>query len=301
MRIAVTGTKGQVVSALIAAAQNYSDIEIIPIGRPQLDLSRPDSIGPAITAIKPDAVISAAAYTAVDQAESDANMAEQVNATAPAILAHTTSALNIPLVHLSTDYVFDGLKTGAYDETDRPSPINVYGRTKRAGEQAVLAESGHVVVRTSWLYSPYGHNFVKTMYRLAHTHDEVRVVDDQYGGPTSARDLADALLNVCERLGNDRDPALRGLFHFTAPDSGSWADLADAVFTDLAARGMRRPELIRIPSAQFPTAAKRPPNSRLDCRKISQAYGLALPPWRHSLMTCLDEMMSGESKRKETA
>ncbi|GGZ25732.1 dTDP-4-dehydrorhamnose reductase [Asticcacaulis endophyticus] len=301
MRIAVTGTGGQVVNALIAAAQSHSDIEIIPIGRPQLDLSRPDSIAPAIIATKPDVVLSAAAYTAVDQAESDTNMAEQINAMAPALLAHTASALNIPLIHLSTDYVFDGLKTGAYDETDTPGPINVYGRTKRAGEQAVLAATGHVVLRTSWLYSPYGHNFVKTMYWLAQTHDEVRVVDDQYGGPTSALDLANALLTVCARLHNDRDPALRGLFHLTAPGSASWADLADAVFTDLAARGMRRPHLIRIPSAQFPTAAQRPPNSRLDCRKISQAYGLALPPWRHSLMTCLDEMMSGEPHRKETA
>ncbi|OYW83243.1 MAG: dTDP-4-dehydrorhamnose reductase [Asticcacaulis sp. 32-58-5] len=300
MRIAVTGTKGQVVSALFAAAQSHSDIEIIPVGRPQLDLSRLDSIAPAITAIKPDVLISAAAYTAVDQAESDANTAEQVNAIAPAILAQTASALNIPLVHLSTDYVFDGLKTGAYDETDTPAPLNVYGRTKLAGELAALNSQTHVVLRTSWLYSPYGYNFVKTMFRLAQTHDEVKVVDDQCGGPTSALDLAEALLTVCSRLHSDRDPALRGLFHLTAPDSASWADLAEAIFSELTRHGMRRPELIRIPGAQFPRPARRPPNSRLDCRKISQAYGIALPPWRQSLMTCLDEMLSGNPHRKET-
>ncbi|RUV09947.1 dTDP-4-dehydrorhamnose reductase, partial [Mesorhizobium sp. M7A.T.Ca.TU.009.01.3.1] len=194
MRLVVTGRDGQVAASLLEAGQAAAGVEVIAIGRPQLDLARPDTVIEAIAAAKPDIVVSAAAYTAVDQAEDEPDLAFAVNAAGAGEVAQAASRLGVPVIHLSTDYVFDGTKDAAYVETDATAPRSVYGASKLAGEQAVAsANPRHLILRTAWVYSPFGKNFVKTMLRLAADRDEIAVVADQWGNPTSALDIADAI------------------------------------------------------------------------------------------------------------
>lgn len=294
MRILVTGREGQVATALreIGPARGH---EILTVGRPAFDLADPASVTRAVEALKPDAIVSAAAYTAVDKAESEPDAALAVNATGPGALAAAARALGVPVVHLSTDYVFDGTKPTPYVESDPVAPASVYGSTKLAGERAVLAaQPVSAVLRTAWVYAPFGVNFVRTMLRLGETMDTVRVVADQRGAPTSALDIAEAVITVAGHLAADPgSPALAGVFHMTGAGEATWADFAEAIFDGAARRGRRRTAVERITTAEFPRPARRPANSQLDCTRLREAHGVALPEWRASLETVLDRLLAG--------
>lgn len=283
MRIAVTGLHGQVVTALLERGPLRGH-EIVALGRPELDLAQPETVAQALIAAKPAAIVSAAAYTAVDKAESDADAALVINGTAPGTIAAAARELGVPLVHLSTDYVFDGSKASAYLESDPVAPLGVYGTSKLAGEMAVLTENGDnsAILRTAWVYSPFGANFVKTMLRLAADRDELGVVGDQFGNPTSALDIADGVLRVAENLLTEAAPELRGVFHMTAQGSTHWAGFAEAIFAESAALGGPGARVRAITTAEYPTPARRPANSRLECGKLAAAHGVSLPDWRES-------------------
>lgn len=282
-RMVVTGRQGQVVSSLLERGTSDDRFEIVALGRPQLDLSAPETIRPAIEAARPDVIVSAAAYTAVDQAEGDEEAATVVNGVAAGRIAEAAAALAIPVVHLSTDYVFDGSKAEPYLETDPVAPLGAYGRSKLAGERAVAAATeNHAILRTAWVYSPYGRNFLKTMLALAETRDSLNVVDDQRGNPTSALDIADAVLQVAANLLADDDARLRGTFHMTGAGEATWADFASEIFAQSALAGGPTALVGRIPSSQYPTPARRPENSRLDCERLAAVHGIRLPQWQKS-------------------
>jgi dTDP-4-dehydrorhamnose reductase len=293
IRIAVIGREGQVARAL-AEAGPALNAEIIQLSRPELDLSRPATVGPALNAAAPDIVVNAAAYTAVDQAEREPELAAAVNERGAGLVAEASKALGVPVIHLSTDYVFGGNKTNAYVEEDSVAPATTYGASKLAGERAVAAATGqHVILRTAWVYAPYGKNFVRTMLALAESRDEVRVVADQIGCPTYAPDIAVAIVGIAQTLLSDpSDPLLRGIFHLAGSGETSWAGFASAIFAFLAAKGRRKPALIPITSADYPTPARRPANSRLSCAKLARVYGIELPSWRDSLEICLERLVS---------
>lgn len=293
MKIAVTGKAGQLVTAL-AERGPLSGHEIIALGRPELDLADPASVLRAMEAARPDAVVSAAAYTAVDKAESEPDLAFAVNGAGAGAVAQAAKALGVPLIHISTDYVFDGTLDRPYVESDAPCPTGVYGASKLAGEQAVLSNYGEnsAVLRVAWVYSPFGGNFVKTMLRLAGDRDEVGVVADQIGNPTSALDIADGVIKVATNMVADSYPELRGLFHMTASGEASWADFAEAIFAASAARGGPGANVRRIGTVDYPTPAQRPANSRLECRKIADAHGVTLPSWQGALETVITRLHS---------
>ncbi len=295
MRILVTGKEGQVDTSLQTLADTQADIELIRIGLPEADLSRPESLEAPVRAARPDVIISSAAYTAVDKAESEAELAERINGDGPGALARLAAELNIPILHLSTDYVFAGDKDGNYSEADTPGPVGVYGRTKLSGEtQIAAATPNHVILRTAWVYSPYGNNFVKTMLRLGETRDELNVVADQHGCPTYAPEIARALLTIARRVHGDADPTLRGIFHLTGQGETSWAGFARAIFDGAALRGRKMVKVNDIPTSAYPTPAARPANSRLDGGKLKSIYDLSLDPWRVSLSACLDQLIGPE-------
>ena len=292
MQILVTGREGQVARSLAGRAPGH-DVELLMLGRPELDLAGPaDAIVAAIEAARPDAIIAAAAYTQVDKAESEPDLAFAVNENGARAVARAAAKLRVPLIHLSTDYVFDGSKTEPYVEDDMTAPAGVYGASKLAGEHAVLAEQRNsAILRTAWVYSPFGANFVKTMLRLAETRDEISVVADQHGNPTSALEIADAVLSVAVNLVERNEPELRGVFHTTAAGEASWADFAEAVFDTSARGGGPSATVNRISTAEYPTAAKRPANSRLDCSRLEQIHGIRLPDWRESLKVVVERLV----------
>jgi dTDP-4-dehydrorhamnose reductase len=281
MRIVVTGCKGQIVRSLIERAA-HTGHEVVPLGRPELDLAQDaQSIIRAVEGASPDLVVSSAAYTAVDRAESDAEMAFAVNERGARAVAEAAAAVRVPLIHISTDYVFDGTKESPYVEADTPRPASVYGASKLAGERAVLsAHSNTVLLRTAWVYGPFGSNFAKTMLRLAADRDEVSVVADQLGNPTSSLDIAEGILDVAFNLHRDHSPALRGTFHMTSAGEATWADFAKEIFSASTAVNGPSARVRRIPSAEYPTAAKRPANSCLDCSKLERVHNVCLPDWR---------------------
>ncbi|KEZ19258.1 dTDP-4-dehydrorhamnose reductase [Sphingobium yanoikuyae] len=290
MKIAVTGKVGQVVTSLIERG-TAADHEVVAIGRPDLDLADPASVMRALQASTPDVIVSAAAYTAVDKAESENALAYAVNGTGAAAVAKAAQALGVPLIHISTDYVFDGTLDRPYVESDPTAPTGVYGLSKLAGEHAVL--EGHdnsAVLRVAWVYSPFGGNFVKTMLRLAGDRDELGVVSDQVGNPTSALAIADGIIKVAGNMLSDDSPDLRGVFHMTARGEGSWADFAEAIFAASAARGGPSASVRHIGTVDYPTPATRPANSRLDCSLIAQVHGVILPDWRISLDDVMDRL-----------
>jgi dTDP-4-dehydrorhamnose reductase len=292
-RMAVTGKHGQVARALIEAGP-LADAVVIPLGRPELDLRTPATIEKALRSAGPDIVVNAAAYTAVDQAEQEPEIAIAVNGTAAGNVAAVARSLNVPVVQLSTDYVFDGCKTSPYVEEDLVAPANAYGASKLAGEQAVAGANGeHVILRTAWVYAPYGKNFVRTMLALSQSREEVRIVADQRGCPTYAPDIAAAIISIARKIVQNRaDSSLRGIFHLAGSGETNWADFAGAIFAFLAAKGLRKPRLTPILSADYPTPAHRPANSRLNCAKLARVYGIQLPFWRDSLESCLDRLTS---------
>lgn len=285
MKIAVTGAKGQVATALAERAGPC--VEIVTLARPAFNLEDRASVLAGLEAARPDAVVNAAAYTAVDKAESEEDVATRVNGDGAGYVAEAAARLGVPLLHLSTDYVFDGALDRPYCEDAPTGPTGAYGRSKLLGEQRV-AESGaeSVILRTAWVYSPFGANFVRTMLRLNEVRDEVAVVADQRGNPTSALDIADALLAIAVRLKSDPSPTLRGVFHMTGAGDATWADFAEEIFAAAQARGRRPTRVKRIATADYPTPARRPPNSRLDNAKLKREYGLVLPDWRASVAQC---------------
>jgi len=291
LRVAVTGTRGQIASSLIERAAG-TDIEVLTIGRPSLDLSNLRMIVTAIEAGVADVLISAAGYTDVNKAESEPELADVINSQAAGRLAARARDAGIPIIHLSTDYVFDGEKAAPYRETDPVRPLNVYGHSKARGEQAVAAaHPSHVILRTCWVYSPFNRNFVKTMLDLAARQPEVRVVSDQVGNPTSAADIADGILAIARQLAGSQSRARYGTFHMAAAGAASWAEFAEEIFAIAAARGGPAARVVRIPSSEYPTPAKRPHNSQLDCARIAGAYAVILPDWRRSLPACIDRIL----------
>ncbi|HXZ17578.1 MAG TPA: dTDP-4-dehydrorhamnose reductase [Roseiarcus sp.] len=285
------GSRGQLASVLLERAG--PDVDVVALGLPNVPLEDRETVIDAIGAAKPDVVVNAAAYTAVDKAESEEEIATRVNCDGAGHVAEAAARVGAPLLHLSTDYVFDGALDRPYREDDPTRPIGAYGRSKLAGERRVAERNANsVIVRTAWMYSPFGANFVRTMLRLNETRDEVGVVADQRGNPTSALDIADALLAVVRRLRADGSPELRGLFHLTGEGEATWADLAEAVFAEAHARGRRLTRVRRITTAEYPTPARRPANSRLDNAKFARVYGLALPNWRASLAACCARLVA---------
>ncbi len=299
MRIVVTGKSGQVAMALAERAAEHG-VTITAIGRPEFDLTAADKSLDVIAAARPDVIVSAAAYTAVDKAESDTETARTINADGPAALARLAAKLAISVVHLSTDYVFDGTKPSPYVEDDKTNPLSVYGATKLAGELAVAAATAnYAILRTAWVYSPFGANFLKTMLRVGAERPDLRIVDDQVGNPTSALDLADAIIGVaCNLVSRPADQSLRGVFHMTGSGEASWADFASAIFKRSAALGGPDPAVTRITSADYPTPAKRPANSRLSNDKLRQVHGIALPDWRTSTHAVVDRLLQENPARR---
>jgi dTDP-4-dehydrorhamnose reductase len=292
MRIVVTGTSGQVATSL-GGLHEPGRIEIVRIGRPELDLENPATIASAIAAARPDLVVSAGAYTQVDKAESEPDRAFRVNAEGAGAVAKAANTLGVPVVHLSTDYVFDGTKAGPYTEDDPVAPLGVYGASKLAGEQAVAAANPrHVILRTAWVYSPYGVNFVKTMLRLAGDRDELKVVADQLGCPTSALDIADAIVAIAGTLKSPQAGKF-GLFNLCGSGETSWAGFAEEIFRQSARRGGPSARVHPITTAEYPTPARRPANSRLDCSRLERVYGIRLPDWRSSLERCMTALIPG--------
>ncbi|MEN9856832.1 MAG: hypothetical protein RLZZ157_1958 [Pseudomonadota bacterium] len=288
MNILVLGQSGQLARALDAAAALAGDMRLMCVGRKTCDVRKSDALAAEITRCAPDVLINAAAFTHVDGAETDQDGARALNHDAAKYAAEITAQRKIGLIHISTDYVFDGQKPGPYLETDPTAPLNVYGQTKRDGEQAVLAaHDGALVVRTTWIHSPFGKNFVKTMLACAKGTADVRVVDDQIGAPTSAQDLAQALLALARAKHGGHQG--HGIYHLTAAGQTSWHGFAQAIFSATAHwRTSDAPPLHAIPTNAFPTPAQRPLNSVLCCDKIARDFGLALPDWQSGLARTLD-------------
>jgi dTDP-4-dehydrorhamnose reductase len=291
LRIAVTGKNGQVVKALMERAT--ANKIIIPVSRPELDLTEPKTVVGALDRASPDIIVNAAAYTMVDKAEQEPETAHRVNAEGAATVARAAKELGVPLIHLSTDYIFNGALDRPYGEDDPVDPLGAYGRSKLEGERLIAEEwHDHVILRTAWVYSPFGANFLKTMLRLGAERSELGVVADQYGNPTSAFDIADAVLAIAERLARDPSSDLRGIFHLSGSGATTWADFAEAIFACAQRRGRLRVTVRRITTAEYPTPAKRPANSRLDNEKLRRRYGITLPDWRVSLAPCVDRLLN---------
>ena len=280
MTILILGSRGQVARELARLSP-----ESHFLGRDLADLAEPDKAISAIQSTHPDAVINAAAYTAVDRAETEEALAFQLNATAPGLLARACAELAIPFVHISTDYVFDGSGNTPRAPNEPTAPLGAYGRTKLAGEEAVRAVGGcSVVLRTSWVFSAHGQNFVKTMLRLGIESPKLRVVSDQIGGPTPAHAIAAACLEIAEQLKLDENKS--GLYHLSGTPDVSWSDFAREIFALL-----KMPVRVEdIPSSAYPTPAPRPANSRLDCASLMDTFGIRRPEWKPALQMVLDEL-----------
>jgi dTDP-4-dehydrorhamnose reductase len=292
LRVAITGTHGQVARALLELAPQ-AGVAVTALGRPQLDLLQPVSILPALLAARPDVVVNAAGFTAVDLAESETAEAHAINAVGAGAVARAAAEIGVPVIHLSTDYVFDGALGRHYHEEDPARPVCEYGRSKLAGEQVVAAANlDHAILRTSWVYSPFGKNFVRTMLNLAATRQEIAVVADQHGAPTSAHDVADGVIRVARNLRSRADPPLRGIFHMTAQGEASWAEFAEAIFALSRQTGGPSASVRPIASSAYPTPASRPANSRLDNSRIARVHGITLPHWRDALARCVPRLVS---------
>jgi len=290
MRVVVLGRSGQLARCLAAS----SPVPVLCLGRSELDLSLSDTISEALRAAQPDLVINAAAYTAVDQAETQPQAAFALNAHAPARIAEFCAARGIPLVHVSTDYVFDGRASCPYTESDETAPINVYGQSKLEGERAVARHTPqHITIRTSWLYSAYGNNFVKTMLRLGRERDELKIVYDQIGRPTSAHQLALVIWRIAEQLRNSFNVLPCGTYHFADSGETTWADFAEAIFAMSDFSDIERPRVERITTEEFPTVAPRPRYSVLNTSKLERVFQVRPHPWRESLREVLLKLREG--------
>ncbi len=292
MRVLVVGRLGQVGTELARRlpAAGHESLSLEP---PELDLLQPATVRAALDAFRPDILVNAAAYTAVDKAEDDSALAHAINHHGTALLGRETARLGVPLIHFSTDYVFAGDKPAPYVESDPTGPVGVYGASKLAGDLALAAANPrHVVLRTAWVCSAHGGNFVKTMLRLGRERPELGVVADQHGAPTFADDLADAVLALLPRLvAAPAGDAGFGTFHLTGQPFTTWHGFAEAIFAGAAARGQKPPLLRAIATADYPTRARRPANSRLDCSRIAAVHGIHAADWRASLDRCLGDLL----------
>lgn len=285
-RVLLLGSSGQLGMQL--ARQLAGKFELTALSRAQLDLSDVDAVRAAVRTSMPEVVINAAAYTAVDKAEQETEQARLVNAVAPGVIAEEVAKTNGWLIHYSTDYVFDGSGTKAWQETDVTNPLSVYGQTKLDGELAIAGSGGkHVILRTSWVYASEGRNFLHTMLRLGREREQLRIVDDQVGAPTSAEALSDATLAVLSRLESDAD--VTGVYHLACAGETSWCGFAKAIFAEFASI-QRTPEVVPIPSEAYPTPAKRPLNSRLNCAKFAGIFGYSMPRWEDALAQVASEI-----------
>lgn len=291
LRILVTGRDGQVGGELAHTLSALGNVTAT--SRAELDLTSDESIRAVVQRLRPQLIVNAAAYTAVDKAESEPAIAQRINADAVRMLAAEAKAVGAAMIHYSTDYVFDGSKSAPYLEDDRPNPLGVYGQTKLAGEQA-LAHAGipYLVLRTSWVYGLRGKNFLRTILKLAAEKPELRIVDDQTGAPTSAQEIAAATATVTERWMKDRDPAQSGVYHLTAAGKTTWYGFASAALRLLAPPEPPKifARLIPIPSADYPTPAARPKNSQLDCARLQHVFATRLPDWSVSLAAVLRQL-----------
>ena len=290
MRILLAGAAGQVALSLVEAGRARG-VDLVALGRPDLDLTRESDVVRVVADVKPDVVINAAAFTAVDLAESEPEAAHLLNATAAGWLAREAARVDAPILHVSTDYVFDGAKASPYVETDPTNPLGAYGRSKLAGEEGIRASGcDHLIFRTSWVYAARGANFLRTILRLAAEREELRIVADQVGAPTWARLIAEATaLALRQALAERRHGRFEsGLFHLTCAGETSWHGFASLI---VASRGGLRVKTVTpIATADYPTPAKRPANSRLNTDAFRARFGLALPDWRDCLPLCLEEI-----------
>lgn len=279
---------GQVASSVARLAGG----PVVRVGRPDFDFDRPDSLAACFRAANPCLVVNAAAYTAVDAAETDAEAAYRANRDGPARLARLCREADIPLIHISTDYVFDGTKPAPYVEIDPTGPQGVYGASKLAGENAVIASGAKaVILRTAWVYAATGKNFLLTMLNLARTRDRLTVVADQQGCPTAADDLAGVILAIAARIERDGwQERFGGVFHAAGSGETTWHGFASAIFAAAARHGVRVPQVDPIPTSAYPTPARRPANSRLDCAKLHAVFGLSLPVWHDSMTRTIDQV-----------
>lgn len=284
MKFLVTGSNGQLGSCLVKRLRQMPEIEFLAVDREKLDITDCDAVNKLVNAFKPDAIINAAAHTAVDKAEVEVELSYAINRDGPEYLAKAAHAVGASILHISTDYVFAGDKVGAYVETDDVAPQGIYGQSKLAGELAVAAACHrHIILRTAWVFCETGNNFVKTMLRLAQSRDELGVVADQVGGPTYAVDIANALIEMAKalHLGNNH----YGVYHFVGLPHVSWHQFATEIFNQANAQGIisKVMRVNAITSDQYPTLAKRPANSKLNCQKIEQAYGIKPSDWQAAL------------------
>lgn len=295
MRIAVTGRTGQLATSLAERAAGHPGIEVVLLGRPDLDLERPETVAPALTAARPDLVVNAAAYTAVDKAESEEARATAVNGAGAGQAAAAAWQLGLPFIQMSTDYVYPGDKPSPYVETDPVGPLGAYGRSKLAGERAVAAAHPQALIfRTAWVYSPVGANFVRTMLRVGRERPVLSVVGDQLGNPTSALDLADAILRIAPELTMQ---APGGIYHLAGEGHVSWHGFAEEIFRCGAALGGPVPELRKITTAEYPTPARRPANSRLDTTAFRTRFGFCLRPWPEALCETVGRLLAPGQQR----
>lgn len=291
MKLLVSGREGQLARSLVERAALFEGIEVLALGRPELDLEKPETIGPAIAAAAPDVVVNAAAYTAVDKAEDEPERTFRVNAEGAGALASAARAAGAAVIQVSTDYVFDGTSPVPYREGDPTDPIGVYGRSKLEGERLVGAATGdHLILRTAWVYSPFGHNFVKTMMRLARERDEVAVVSDQIGNPTSALDLATGILAVVDRWRRGESAGIGEAYHLAGTGTSSWYDFAAEIFRLCAEFGLPSARVRPIASKDWPTRARRPPRSWLDTDRFERDFGYRMPPWQASVRDVIERL-----------
>ncbi len=298
MKLLVTGAGGQVGRALLRAADAFEG-DLVGLRRDDLDVTDRDAVLRAVERHAPEVIVNAAAYTAVDRAEAEPEAAFAVNRDGPAHLAAACAEAGIPLVHFSTDYVFDGTKGTPYVETDPVTPLGVYGQSKWTGEEAVRERLGrHVILRTSWVFSAHGHNFVKTILRLSREREVLRVVADQYGNPTAAADIARAALHIAKRAVAEPDVPpdqvrgrLWGTVHGAGTPATTWHGLAEAVIAEARRHGPVLAERIEpVPTSAYPTAARRPPDARLDTARLTEVWGLEPPPWREAVREVVAEL-----------
>jgi len=293
MKILLTGKNGQVGFELNKKLSTLG--ELIATDSEELDLADTDAIRQFIDQTKPDIIINTAAYTAVDKAESEPDLAYQINTIAPEVLADKARELDIPVVHFSTDYVFDGLKKGAYVETDLTNPQSVYGKTKCEGEEKVRKHSKHIILRTSWVFSSHGNNFLKTILRLAQERDSINIVNDQWGSPASASMLSHVTIQIVEMILKNKNFIEFGTYHVTNNGEINWFDFGSYIFNEASFLGLKtklKPENIKaVPTSEYPLPAKRPFNSRLNCEKLKKTFMLELPQWQDEVKKVLMEII----------
>jgi dTDP-4-dehydrorhamnose reductase len=292
MRLLIAGWHGQIAHALVELAASDPDITALSVGRPALDLCTPSSIRSTFAATRPDVMINTAAYTGVDEAESDRAAAFDLNMAGAAAFAELARRTGTPVIHLSSGYVFDGAKEGAYNEEDTPSPQTVYGRSKLEGELAVQrANDRHLILRTAWIFSPFGRNFVSNVLDLAGRRAAIEIVDDQFGSPTYAPDLARVILALAARCASRPRTVAWGIYHAAGAGAASWYEVACKALEISRAQGGPFAEVMPIRGADYATAAPRLANSRLDCSKLERAFGIRMPGWEESLADCVGRLL----------